>query len=90
MGASIRVIGRSAIIEGTTHLTGAPLKASDLRAGAALVIAALCAQGQSELEGISYIERGSEKMISKLAALGADIKTVYTPDDLSMVEREVV
>ena len=81
MGSSIRVIGRTAIIEGSPYITGAPIKAGDLRAGAALVIAGLCARGETELEGVNYIERGYEKMIKKLSALGADIQTRYVPDD---------
>ncbi|MCL2045834.1 MAG: UDP-N-acetylglucosamine 1-carboxyvinyltransferase [Oscillospiraceae bacterium] len=89
MGANIRVIGRTAIIEGTSYLTGASTKAGDLRAGAALVIAGLCAHGQTEIEGISYIERGYEKMISKLSALGADIKTVYVPEESSVMQEVV-
>ena len=82
MGGSIRVIGRTAIIEGVPFITGAPIKAGDLRAGAALVIAGLCARGESELEGVSYIERGYEKMIKKLSAIGGDIKSCFIPDEL--------
>ena len=81
MGSSIRVIGRTAIIEGVSCITGAPIKAGDLRAGAALVIAGLCARGETELEGVNYIERGYEKMIKKLSDLGADIQTRYLPDE---------
>jgi len=81
MGGLIRVIGRTAILEGVPYLTGAPIKAGDLRAGAALVIAGLCARGETELEGVGYIERGYEKMLSKMSSLGADIKTLYEPDD---------
>ena len=81
MGSMIQVTGRTAIIEGTPCLTGAPIKAGDLRAGAALVIAGLCAQGKTVVEGVNYIERGYEKMIHKLSALGADIKSVYIPDE---------
>jgi len=88
MGSSIRVSGRTAIIEGVPYLTGAPIKASDLRAGAALVIAGLCARGETQLEGVSYIERGYEKMIQKFSALGADIKTIYVPDEPLIDEQE--
>jgi len=77
MGSSIRVDGRTAIIEGVPYLSGAPIKASDLRAGAALVIAGLAAHGRTVIEGVNYIERGYEKMIQKLTALGADIKIVF-------------
>ena len=81
MGGSIKVIGRTAIIEGVPYITGAPIKAGDLRAGAALVIAGLCARGETVLEGVNYIERGYEKMVKKLSALGADIKMRYVADE---------
>ena len=89
MGSSIRVIGRTAIIEGVPYITGAPIKAGDLRAGAALVIAGLCARGTTELEGVSYIERGYEKMVKKLSALGADIKAQFVQDDLPVSVQDV-
>ena len=81
MGGTIRVIGRTAIIEGVPYLTGSHIKASDLRAGAALVVAGLCAKGRTVLDGVSYIERGYEKMVSKLSSLGADIKIEYVEDE---------
>ena len=80
MGAKIQVDGKVAVVEGVPHLSGAPVKATDLRAGAALLQAALCAQGTSELEDIHYIERGYEDIIAKLQSLGANIKKVTTPD----------
>jgi len=86
MGGAIRVTGRTAIIEGVQYITGAPIKAGDLRAGAAMVIAGLCARGETELEGVNYIERGYEKMVKKLSALGADIKTLYVPDEPPMTQ----
>jgi UDP-N-acetylglucosamine 1-carboxyvinyltransferase len=89
MGSNIRVSGRTAIIEGIPFLTGAPIKAGDLRAGAALVIAGLCARGETMLEGVNYIERGYEKMVSKLSALGADIKTEFIPDEPMILEKDV-
>ncbi|MFA5658591.1 MAG: UDP-N-acetylglucosamine 1-carboxyvinyltransferase, partial [Oscillospiraceae bacterium] len=73
MGADISVDGKVAIIEGTGSLTGAPVKATDLRAGAALVIAGLAAQGTTEIEEIYHIERGYENLDEKLRMLGADI-----------------
>ncbi len=76
MGGQISVEGKMAVVEGVGTLSGAPVHATDLRAGAALVIAALMAQGQSEIEGIEHIERGYEKMIDKLLALGADIRRI--------------
>lgn len=73
MGADISVDGKVAIIEGTGGLMGAPVKATDLRAGAALIIAGLAASGVTEIEDIYHIERGYEDMDEKLRALGADI-----------------
>jgi len=90
MGGNISVTGRTAIIEGVPYLTGAPIKAGDLRAGAALVIAGLCAHGETHIEGVNYIERGYEKMVSKLSALGADIKSVYMAEEPQIVGREAV
>ncbi len=81
MGAKISVEGRLAIIEGGTLLTGAPVKATDLRAGAAMIIAALVAEGSTYISSISYIERGYEDVINKFRALGADIKKIYIPDN---------
>ena len=88
MGGAIRVSGRTAIIEGVPYLSGATIRAGDLRAGAALVIAGLCAGGETVLEGVNYIERGYEKMVSKLSALGADIKSVYVPDEPPVAARD--
>ena len=90
MGSSIRVTERTAIIEGVPYLTGAPIKAGDLRAGAALVIAALSARGESVIEGVSYIERGYAKMVDKLTALGAEIKTIFVPDEPQIAEKDIV
>jgi UDP-N-acetylglucosamine 1-carboxyvinyltransferase len=73
MGADISVDGKVAVIEGTGRLTGAPVKATDLRAGAALIIAGLAATGTTEIEDIYHIERGYENMDAKLRGLGADI-----------------
>lgn len=74
MGASITLNGRTAMIEGVERLTGAPLYASDLRAGAALIVAALAARGTSTVHNIEFIDRGYEYLEQKFAALGADIK----------------
>ena len=73
-------VGKTAVVEGVEYLTGAPIQASDLRAGAALVIAALAAKGRSEITQVHYIERGYEDIVSKLQALGADIQSVEEPD----------
>lgn len=82
MGASIQVDGRVAVIEGVHELLAAPMRASDLRAGAALVVAALAADGVSEVDEISHIERGYEDIVEKLRGLGADIKRVEKPSAL--------
>ncbi len=76
MGAQIQVDGRVAVIEGVDKLTGAPIKACDLRAGAAMVIAGLCAQGKTEVEDVYHVERGYEDFVGKLRGLGADIVKV--------------
>ena len=73
MGAHILVDGQVAVIQGVDALRPAPLRASDLRAGAAIVVAALMADGVSEVTEISHIERGYERIVEKLRALGADI-----------------
>ncbi|NMA25929.1 MAG: UDP-N-acetylglucosamine 1-carboxyvinyltransferase [Clostridiales bacterium] len=88
MGCQIQVSGRTAVIEGVGRLTGAPVKAGDLRAGAALVIAGLVASGTTEIEGVSYIERGYENIVEKLRALGADISAVTIPDSLEIAGLE--
>jgi len=80
MGAKIQVDGKVAVVEGVPQLTGAPVKATDLRAGAALLQAGLCAKGTSVLEDVHYIERGYEDIVSKLLALGANIRKVSIPD----------
>ena len=82
MGANIQVDDKTAVVEGVDHLVGAPIQASDLRAGAALVIAALAARGQSEISCVHYIERGYENLVEKLQGLGANIRAVEEePED---------
>ena len=76
MGANISVDGRTAVIEGVKELNGAPVKATDLRAGAALVIAGLAAKGTTVIDEIRHIERGYEEIIEKFQSLGANIKKV--------------
>ncbi|RCX09087.1 UDP-N-acetylglucosamine 1-carboxyvinyltransferase [Anaerobacterium chartisolvens] len=76
MGAKIKVEGRMAVIEGVERLSGAPIRATDLRAGAAMVIAGLIAEGYTEVYDIKYIDRGYEAFELKLRSLGADIKRV--------------
>ncbi len=80
MGANISVEGRVAVIEGVDGLKGAPVKATDLRAGAALIVAALSAEGITEIYDIYHVERGYENMEEKLRGLGADIRKVDEPD----------
>lgn len=76
MGANIKVDGRTAIIEGIHQLSGSPVKATDLRAGAGLVIAGLMADGVTEIHDLKHIDRGYEYFEEKLSSLGADIKRV--------------
>ena len=76
MGAQIRVEGRSAVVEGVERLNAASVQAYDLRAGAAMVIAALAADGVSEVTNVHYIERGYEDIIGKLRGIGAKIESV--------------
>lgn len=76
MGANIQVDGKIAVIEGVDHLTGVKVKATDLRAGAAMIIAGLVAQGQTVVEKTKYVDRGYENIVEKLSALGADIRRV--------------
>jgi UDP-N-acetylglucosamine 1-carboxyvinyltransferase len=83
MGADIRTEGRSAIIRGVPLLSGAEVVASDLRAGAALVVAALAASGETVLTGLEHLDRGYEALVGKLEGLGADIVR-YDPDRQKM------
>ncbi|KHO61689.1 MULTISPECIES: UDP-N-acetylglucosamine 1-carboxyvinyltransferase [Thermoanaerobacter] len=76
MGAKVRIEGRNAIFEGVEKLTGAPLYATDLRGGAAMVIAGLAAEGTTEVMGVYHIDRGYEAMEVKLQQLGADVVRV--------------
>ncbi len=73
MGANIRVDGKTAFITGVDHLEGAPVRATDLRGGAGMVIAGLMAKGTTEITDLEHIDRGYEKMEEKFKALGADI-----------------
>lgn len=73
MGVSSQVDGRTAIISGVPRLTGADVEASDLRAGAALVVAALAAEGQTRISGVEHLERGYECLVEKLQSIGAQV-----------------
>jgi len=76
MGANIKIEGRSAIIEGVSRLTGAKVRATDLRAGAALVLAGLFAEGETEISNVHHIDRGYDRFEEKLKALGANIERI--------------
>ena len=89
MGANIQADGHVAVIEGVEHLQGAPVQACDLRAGAAMVIAGLCAQGVTELSQVQFIERGYEDLVDKLRAVGADIRVVDAPDITEQKEAHI-
>lgn len=83
MSANIKVDGRTAIIEGGVPLSGALVRAMDLRAGAALIIAGLSIDSKTEIEDINHIERGYDNIVGKLHSVGADIKKVYVPESVS-------
>ena len=76
MGATIKIDGRSAVVEGLASLTGCQVKATDLRAGAALVLAGLVASGETEVGYLHHIDRGYDDLVNKLCRIGADIKRV--------------
>ena len=80
MGANVQVDGKVAVIEGVDKLRGCPVKACDLRAGAAMVIAGLAAEGTTTISEIKYVERGYENIVEKLRDLGADFQRVETPE----------
>ena len=89
MGASIKVEGNTAIIDGVSRYTGANISAPDLRAGAALVLAAMSAEGFSTVDDIRYIERGYEDFHLKLQGLGAQIELVETERDLQKFKLKI-
>ncbi len=76
MGAKIKIDGRTSVVEGVEHLTGCQVKATDLRAGAAMVLAGLVAEGETQIGYIHHIDRGYDNLVDKLVSLGADIKRV--------------
>lgn len=80
LGATITVDGKVAVIAGTEELTGAPVKATDLRGGAAMIIAGLLAKGTTEIEDIIHIERGYEDVVEKFVGIGADMRRITVPD----------
>ena len=85
MGAEIQVDGRVCVIDGGRRLSGAPVHACDLRAGAAMVIAGMIADGTTVIDDVHYIERGYERFVEKLNALGADISVQYDEEDADRV-----
>ena len=76
MGANIKIDGKSAVVSGKTNLMGAEVISTDLRAGAALVLAGLFSEGETEISEIYHIERGYEDFVKKFKSLGADIERV--------------
>lgn len=80
MGAKIRIDSHSAFIEGVERLQGAPVMATDLRASASLVIAALCAEGETTISRIYHLDRGYAQLEKKLAQLGADVRRIHVVD----------
>ena len=87
MGANIHVDGKIAVVEGVKEFTGAPVRAHDLRAGAAMVIAGLAAKGVTEVEQVQNIERGYETLVEKFVALGADMYRSEIPDSTENANR---
>ena len=87
MGADIQVDGKMAVITGVEKLKPSPVRAVDLRAGAAMIIAGLSANGITEIEEIDHIDRGYENVVEKFSALGADIKRVKTFDNFQALKQ---
>jgi UDP-N-acetylglucosamine 1-carboxyvinyltransferase len=79
MGADVRIESHHALVKGVERLSGAPVRSPDLRAGAALVLAGLIADGETSVSDVHHIERGYERFVEKLTGLGADIETVAGP-----------
>ena len=79
MGADIRTEGRHAVVRGVERLSGAPVRALDVRAGAALVLAGLAADGETEVFDIHHVDRGYRDLPGTLRALGADVSRVTAP-----------
>ena len=84
LGAQVSVDGNHALVTAVDHLSGAEVEASDIRAGAALVLAGIAAKGRTEVSGVSHIDRGYEDFVPKLKALGAHIERAERPDILQM------
>ena len=76
LGADIRTNGHHAVVRGVPRLSGAPVRAHDIRAGAAMVVAGLAAEGDTTISGVAHIDRGYDDLVGRLAAVGADIERV--------------
>ena len=79
LGADVRTSGHHAVVRGVPRLSGAPVRAHDIRAGAAMVVAGLAAEGETEITGIHHIDRGYDDLVGRLAAVGAHIERALTP-----------
>ena len=90
MGGNIKVEGNVAVVDGIEHFSGASVSSPDLRAGAALVIAALAAEGYSTVEEIGYIQRGYENFDEKIASLGGQIRLVDSEQEAKKFRLRVV
>ncbi len=80
MGADVRTDGHHAVVRGRDRLSGAPVRATDIRAGAGLVLAALCAEGHTEVYEVSHLDRGYPDFVAQLRALGAGIERLDVPE----------
>ena len=78
MGADIRVEGHHAVVRGVPRLSGAKVKAHDLRAGAALILAGLVADGETEIQDAHHVDRGYDDLAGKLRSIGADVERSHT------------
>jgi UDP-N-acetylglucosamine 1-carboxyvinyltransferase len=76
LGADIRTDGHHAVVRGVERLSGAPVRAPDIRAGAALVVAGLAADGETVISGVHHVDRGYDDLVGRLVGLGADIQRV--------------
>ena len=76
LGADVRTTGHHAVVRGVTRLSGTPVRAHDIRAGAAMVVAGLAAEGETVISGVAHIDRGYEDLVGRLASVGADIVRV--------------
>jgi UDP-N-acetylglucosamine 1-carboxyvinyltransferase len=81
MGADIRIEGHHGLVRGVDRLSGAPVRSTDLRGGAALVLAGLIAEGRTVVGDVHHIDRGYERFVDKLAALGADVSRAFADPD---------